>query len=131
MGALGRTLLVLIAFVLLALARRSARIYGLRKARAIAPRATHDDVTLVLFVSAHCRVCPAQKSVVAEVQGMFPNLRVTTIDAELDPDRARELAIMTVPSTVVRAADGTVAHVNGGFVALEALARQVEELMRT
>lgn len=91
----------------------------------------HDGIPLLLaVVSRHCAVCPAQKRIVAELGTFYPaaSLRVTILDAEDEPERIQALHIMTVPTTLLFKADGTVAHVNNGLVGLETLMRQIDGL---
>lgn len=93
---------------------------------------TRDGIPLLLtVVSRHCAVCPAQKRIVAELVSRYPaaSLQVTILDAEAEPDRIQALHIMTVPTTLLFAADGSVAHVNNGLVGREALMRQIDGLL--
>lgn len=94
----------------------------------------HDCIPLLLMVvSRHCAVCPTQKRIVAELCTRYPAawLQVTILDAETDAERVQALHIMTVPTTLLFAADGTVAHVNNGLVRLEALMRQIDGVLLT
>lgn len=94
----------------------------------------HDGIPLLLtVVSRHCAVCPTQKRIAAELCTRYPatTLKVTLLDAEAEPEKVQALRIMTVPTTLLFAADGTVAHVNNGLVGLEALKRQIDGLLRT
>lgn len=89
----------------------------------------HDGIPLLLtVVSRHCAVCPAQKRIIAELGTRYSaaSLQVTILDAEADHERIKALHIMTVPTTLLFAADGTVAHVNNGLAGLEALMRQID-----
>ncbi|HEY0635799.1 MAG TPA: hypothetical protein VGE00_10485, partial [Gammaproteobacteria bacterium] len=75
-------------------------------------------------------ICPAQKGVVAQLSQRYPSLRVEMLDAELQMEQVRKLSVMTVPTTLLQAADGRVVQINNGFIALEPLATQVERLLR-
>jgi thioredoxin-like negative regulator of GroEL len=92
----------------------------------------HDGLPLLLaVVSRHCAVCPAQKRIVAELRTRYPatTLKVALLDAEAEPERVRALGIMTVPTTLLFEADGTVARINNGFVGREALMRQIDGVL--
>ncbi|HEY0721566.1 MAG TPA: hypothetical protein VGE50_09965, partial [Gammaproteobacteria bacterium] len=55
--------------------------------------------------------------------------QVVTLDAEQQLAQVRALSVMTVPTTLLQGADGTLVQINNGFIALEPLARQVESLL--
>lgn len=126
LGVLGLLLMLWLATIWLRIRQRA--IFG----RQAPPM--HDGIPMLLtVVSRHCAVCPAQKRIVAELGTRYPatSLQVTILDAEAEPDRIQALHIMTVPTTLLFEADGTVAHVNNGLVGLEALMRQIDGLLRT
>lgn len=108
------------------------RAYQRRKLRAIAPLPTNGQVNLIVVVSSSCAICPAQKRVVAQLGERYPSslLRVITIDAETQAKKARELSVMTVPTTLLQAPDGSIVHINNGFVALAHLASQIDSLIQ-
>lgn len=92
----------------------------------------HDGLPLLLaVVSRHCAVCPAQKRVVADLRTRYlaTTLRMELLDAEAEPERVRSLRIMSVPTTLLFEADGTVARINNGFVGREALMRQIDGVL--
>ena len=94
--------------------------------------AMHDGIPLLLtVVSRHCAVCPTQKRIATELCTRYPatTLKVMLLDAEAEPGRVQALGIMTVPTTLLFEADGTVAHVNNGLVGREALMRQIDGLL--
>jgi hypothetical protein len=127
LGVLG----ILLALWIIAI---SLRIYQRDAAQVRQTPSTHDGIPLLLtVVSKHCAVCPAQKRIVAELGTRYPaaSLQVTILDAEAEAERIQALHIMTVPTTLLFAADGTVAHVNNGLVGLEALMRQIDGLLLT
>lgn len=94
--------------------------------------AMHDGIPLLLtVVSRHCAVCPTQKRIVAELRTRYPatTLKLMLLDAEAEPGRVQALGIMTVPTTLLFEADGTVAHVNNGLVGRQALMRQIDGVL--
>lgn len=119
------------AFLLIWLAHRLVRIYQRHGLQPATPFSGSGQVNLILVVSSRCAVCPAQKRVVAQLGEKYPpsQLRVITIDAETQVEQARQLSVMTVPSTLLQAPDGTMVHINNGYIALAPLARQIERLM--
>ncbi len=120
---------VLALFLLLGGGYQLLRTVQRRQAARSAPSAGAGVVTLSVVVSSHCAICPAQKRVVAELETRYPGLRVVTLDAERDAAQLRALAVMTVPTTLLQGADGALAQINNGYIALEPLARQVERLL--
>jgi len=117
-------------FFFVGIAHRVLRLYQRRRLQAGTSLSNSGGVTLLVVVSSRCAICPAQKNVVAQLSQSYPSLQVVTIDVERQTEQARKLSVMTVPTTLLQAADGTLVHINNGFVALEPLARQVEGLMR-
>lgn len=113
------------------LANRWFRIYQHRGLQARIHLAAHGQASLIVVVSSRCAICPAQKSVVAQLRERYPPslLHVVTIDAEMQPAQARELSVMTVPTTLVLGPDGTMAHINNGFTQLDTMAKQIDALL--
>ena len=93
------------------------------------PSATSGQVSLLMVVSAHCSVCPAQKKVVAKLAEKYPQLHVETLNVEDEPEHARALRVMTVPTTLISSPEGVVAHINNGFTAQAKLETQIGELI--
>lgn len=122
---------VVAAFLIIWLANRWLRIYQRRRLQAGAHLSAHGQASLIVVVSSRCAICPAQKIVVAQLRERYPPslLRVVTIDAELQPAQARELSVMTVPTTLVLGPDGTMAHINNGFTPLDILVEQIDNLL--
>lgn len=92
----------------------------------------HGGIPLLLaVVSRHCAACPTQKRIVAELRTRYPatTLKVTLLDAEAEPERVKALRIMSVPTTLLFDADGTVARINNGLVGREALMRQIDGVL--
>lgn len=127
MERLGWALLLLLLIVAL---HQGLRYVQWRRLRRHAPAARHGESTLTVVVSSRCAICPAQKGVVAQLSQRYPSLRVEMLDAELQMEQVRKLSVMTVPTTLLQAADGRVVQINNGFIALEPLATQVERLLR-
>lgn len=118
-------------FLFLVLARQLAGIYQRTKLQTATRLACNGQVSLIVVVSSHCAICPAQKKIVAQACEQYPPslLRAVTIDAETQPEQARKLAVMTVPSTLLQAADGSIVQVNNGFIALAPLTKQIKMLI--
>lgn len=123
---------VLLASIIVWLISRWLRLYQTRSLRTSAQEAaSHGQASLIVVVSPRCAICPAQKNVVLRLRERYPPslLRVVTIDSELQPDQARQLAVMTVPTTLLQGPDGTIAHINNGYTQLDVLASQIENLL--
>jgi len=112
------------------LANRWFRIYQRRGLQVRIHLAAHGQASLIVVVSSRCAICPAQKSIVAQLRERYPPslLRVVTIDVEMQPSQARALSVLTVPTTLVLGQDGAMAHINNGFTKLDTLAKQIENL---
>lgn len=106
------------------------RLMQLRRAQRPTQGTPKGQPALMVVTSDHCAVCPAQKNVIALLSERYPALRVVSIDAESDLAHLRSLSVMTVPTTLLFAADGSVAQINNGFIALDPLAKQVEVLFQ-
>lgn len=122
---------VVSAFLIIWLANRWLRIYQRRRLQAGAHLAAHGQASLIVVVSSRCAICPMQKIIVAQLRERYPPslLWVVTIDAELQPAQARELSVMTVPTTLVLGPDGTIAHINNGFAKFDTLAKQIDNVL--
>ncbi|HEY0720182.1 MAG TPA: conjugal transfer protein TraF, partial [Gammaproteobacteria bacterium] len=93
--------------VLMGVAAQLLRVMQRRKAAAAGPLRVGDgEAALIVVVSAHCAICPAQKGVVAQLRQRYPALQVVTLDAEQQLAQVRALSVMTVPTTLLQGADG-------------------------
>jgi len=119
-------------FLFLWLANHFLHFYRRRRLQAIKHRSSGGQLSLIVVVSSRCSICPAQKKIVAQLSEQYPSslLRVVTIDAETQMEQARELSVMTVPSTLLQVSDGTIVRINHGFIALAPLARQINGLIQ-
>lgn len=83
--------------------------------------------TVVAFSAPDCPVCrTAQDPALAVLEDRTGGrVRVIHVDAALRPEVARAFGVLTAPTTVVLAADGSVAAANQGFATAERLASQV------
>lgn len=122
---------VLSIFIFFWLANQWFRICQRCRLHAITRPATKGATSLIVVVSSRCTICPAQKKIVAQLCERYPPslLRVVIIDAETQTQQARELSVITVPTTLLQAPDGTIVRINNGFIALDPLARQIDELL--
>jgi thioredoxin-like negative regulator of GroEL len=83
--------------------------------------------TVLFFTADYCTVChyrqrPALEDLRSRVDG---DLRVVEVDAAADGTLAKRFGVLTLPSTVVLAADGRVGAVNYGFAPSDQLRAQV------
>lgn len=122
---------VVAACLIIWLANRWFHIYQRRRLQVGAHHTVHGQASLIVVVSSRCAICPAQKIVIAQLRERYPPslLRIVTIDAELQPTQARELSVMTVPTTLVLALDGTMAQINNGFAKFDTLAKQIDNVL--
>lgn len=87
-------------------------------------RANGASPRILYFRSDHCASCAAQARLMQELD---PKIRalIDKIDVDREPDQARRYDVLTLPTTVVVAADGTVKHINYGVVQPRRLKEQV------
>lgn len=89
----------------------------------------HAAVQILAFSSEDCHQChqlqtPALKRV---QEALGDRVGVEEIDAPSSPELTRRFHILTVPSTVILDADGSVLAVNYGFANAQKLIAQVQE----
>lgn len=84
-------------------------------------------VHLLAFSTPQCRQCRLlQKPALEEVRARSDLAEIVPIDALEQPELAKRYGILTVPSTVVLAADGRATAVNYGYVPAKLLLEQVQ-----
>lgn len=109
--------------------RASARKRGGLATRLWAALGEEPDArtAIVAFSTPSCAAChtaqlPALRA--AEERLGAAAIRIVRVDAASRPEVARAFGVMTVPSTVVLAASGTVVAANHGFASADRLATQ-------
>ena len=125
-GALLAGLLGLWVLVRLAASYRRSR----RVSRMHEPGLSAGRPTILYFTADYCTVCryrqkPALESLRASLNGGF---RIVEVDAVKESALARRFGVLSLPTTVVLAADGTVGAVNYGFAPRDQLDAQVRSL---
>lgn len=84
-------------------------------------------VHLLAFSTPQCRQCRLlQKPALKEVTALSDLVEVVPVDALEQPELAQRYGILTVPSTVVLAADGRATAVNYGYAPAKLLLEQVQ-----
>ncbi len=84
--------------------------------------------TIVYFWSDGCPVCKrAQRPILEEILTEYgkEHLALTAYNIDEAPNVAREWGVMTLPTTIVLDATGTIKHINNGFIVSENLRRQL------
>jgi thioredoxin-like negative regulator of GroEL len=91
------------------------------------PELSQGKTTVLFFTGEHCSVCHHRQKPALEILQSSHNgdLRVLELDAVQESSLARRFGVLTLPSTVVLAADGTVGAVNYGFAPSDQLNAQV------
>jgi thioredoxin-like negative regulator of GroEL len=91
------------------------------------PELSQGKTTVLFFTGEHCSVCHYRQKPALEVVRSSHNgdLRVVELDAAEENSLARRFGVLSLPSTVVLAADGTVGAVNYGFAPSDQLNAQV------
>jgi len=90
------------------------------------PSSESHDPRLLLFTGPRCSTCDRQKAIIDQVTSRWPGgLCVDRIDAAEDPMAARAFGVMSVPTTVVIAPNGSIAKITGGLVRADELERQL------
>jgi thioredoxin-like negative regulator of GroEL len=101
-----------------------------RAARHGDPELSQGIPTVLFFTGEHCTVChyrqrPALDWLKSERNG---TLRVVELDAASEPSLTRRFGVLSLPTTVVLAADGRVGAVNYGFASRAQLDAQLKSL---
>jgi thioredoxin-like negative regulator of GroEL len=91
------------------------------------PELSQGKTTVLFFTGEHCSVCHFRQKPALEILKSSHNgdLRVVELDAVQENALARRFGVLSLPSTVVLAADGTVGAVNYGFAPSDQLNAQV------
>jgi thioredoxin-like negative regulator of GroEL len=105
---------------------RQAQLIG----RVIAPRAPAGSAmqpAVLYFTGAACTIChTAQTPALARLaDDLGGSAVIQEVDVADKPDLARRYRVMSLPTTVVLAADGTVAAVNVGFASADRIREQL------
>lgn len=79
---------------------------------------------VLYFSGPRCAECRARQRPALERLRAAADLALVEIDVEVQPDLARRLGILTVPSTAVVSGDGRLLALNSGFAPAERLAAQ-------
>jgi thioredoxin-like negative regulator of GroEL len=92
-----------------------------------APELSQGKTTVLFFTGERCSVChhrqkPALDAVRSSHNG---DLRVVELDAARETSLVRRFGVLSLPSTVVLAPDGTVGAVNYGFAPSDQINAQV------
>ena len=114
-----------------ALVHGGARYRGWRRVNHLHdPALSQGQPTILFFTGERCSVCQyRQKPALAELSdGLNGSLRVLEMDAAKEAGMARRFGVLSLPTTVVLAPDGTVGAVNYGFAPRDQLEAQVRNL---
>jgi thiol-disulfide isomerase/thioredoxin len=126
---LGLLAVLLLGLAALFLAVKLAAVYrrGKRVNRVVDPALSQGRPTVLFFTADYCTVCRyRQKPALDELKSALDGeLRVVEVDAPAEEPLARRFGVLTLPSTVVLAADGRVSAVNYGFAPSDQLRAQV------
>ena len=107
------------------------RIYQRHNLQVKATVASSGQARLTVIVTQRCAICPAQKKIVAQIAETYPPslLHIEFIDAETQMEQARKFSALTVPTTILHAADGAISQVNNGFATYATLTKQLDKLI--
>jgi thiol:disulfide interchange protein len=87
-----------------------------RQQTATVPADLHGQPGIVALTAPGCVQCERlQKPALARIRDQRSDIRITTADISEHRDLVSRLGILTVPTTLVHAADGTIHHVNLGY----------------
>jgi thiol-disulfide isomerase/thioredoxin len=93
------------------------------------PALSGGQLTLLFFTGEHCSTCKyRQKPAIESLREDLTDLRVIEIDAAREERLARRFKVLSLPTTVLLAADGRVGAVNYGFAPGEQLRAQLAGL---
>jgi thioredoxin-like negative regulator of GroEL len=91
------------------------------------PELSQGKTTVLFFTGERCSVCHHRQKPALDVVRSSHNgdLRVVELDAARETSLVRRFGVLSLPSTVVLAADGTVGAVNYGFAPSDQINAQV------
>jgi thioredoxin 1 len=94
-----------------------------------APQTEETKPKLLLFTTPYCASCKQQsRGIEALEQELGQSVEVVRIDAAEQPEVAKQYGVLTAPSTFLVDAKGQVQAINAGFVGVEKLRSQLEEM---
>jgi len=95
--------------------------------RMCTPELSQGKTTVLFFTGEQCSVCHHRQKPALDVVCSSHNgdLRVVELDAARETSLVRRFGVLSLPSTVVLAADGTVGAVNYGFAPSDQINAQV------
>lgn len=125
------------SFLLLGFALRTAwrsRVMaGLRSRHSSTVHRVHGP-TLHYFWSDHCAPCKVQDMAIRELQATLAtegrDVTVARHNALMEPELARRMRVVTVPTTLLTNGDGRVVAWNPGLTGTRPLLRQVREALQ-
>jgi thiol-disulfide isomerase/thioredoxin len=85
--------------------------------------------TLVHFTAEWCGPCAAVRRVVEQVCGELPAVTHVEIDMDANPDAARRLSVLSLPTTIVFDRDGTPRYRTNGVPKAADLRSALEPLL--
>ncbi|MGI8608780.1 MAG: TlpA family protein disulfide reductase [Candidatus Dormibacteria bacterium] len=128
-----------LAFFTLLVAALPALYFGVRVSASIRrrglvgaakePALSQGVTTLLFFTGEYCTTCKyRQKPAIETLRRDIEGLRVLEIGAAREDGLARRFKVLSLPTTVLLAADGRVGAVNYGFAPMEQLQAQLAGL---
>jgi hypothetical protein len=117
-----------VAAAVLALQRGwQRRLLGSELAAAGSDGSSREAPDILYFTGENCTVCHvAQRPALRRLRDAMPDVTIREIDIATDREAARTYRVMTLPTTIVLNARGTVTAVNVGFTGEAELRGQVE-----
>lgn len=82
-------------------------------------------VTAVLFTGPNCAQCEVQRAAIAQIQRERPDVGYAEFNAGIEVELAKRLRILSVPTTVIVDAAGSVVARNGRLVNGSVLEHQI------
>jgi len=81
---------------------------------------------IIAFSGPGCAACRTQRHILEQIAAeLGDRLAIEQVDAAAQPDLARRLGVMVVPTTVVAAPDGRIIAINGGLADAQRLREQL------
>ncbi|MGH2532089.1 MAG: thioredoxin domain-containing protein [Thermomicrobiales bacterium] len=102
-----------------------------RRRRTVGPRlepSANAAPRVIAFSSPGCASCRTQRRMIdAALAEWAGSVDVSYVDAVAEPELARRLGVVVVPTTVVAAPDGRVVGITGGVADVDNLLRQLRD----
>jgi thiol-disulfide isomerase/thioredoxin len=89
-----------------------------------------NPLTVLYFRSQGCAACPAQARYLQQLDTAWNGrLAIRKIDADIEPEKAAQYGVFTLPTTIIMDAKGVVRDINYGLTNVDKLNKQLASVL--